>query len=195
MAARRRTGRAAGVAAACRGHRPPAARIGAAGHRGGAALLGPAVATYTAALIADTAVPAWHDGYREMPFVFAGSSATAAGGSVWSPRRSSQSAAGTSTRVRRRGGELVAVTTMKRQTGMVAEPYHQGRAGRLMQLGQGLTAAGLTLAARRSPAPVPLDRAGALLAAASAVTRFGIFEAGKQSVADPRYVVDPQRAR
>src|SRR5207302_3463965 len=47
-------------------------RIGAAA-TAGAALLGPAVAAYTAALIADTAVPAWHDGYREMPFVFAGS--------------------------------------------------------------------------------------------------------------------------
>ena len=33
----------------------------------GAGLLGPAIATYTAALICDTAVPAWHAGYREMP--------------------------------------------------------------------------------------------------------------------------------
>jgi hypothetical protein len=30
--------------------------------------------------ISDTAVPAWHDGYPEMPFVFTGSGATAAGG-------------------------------------------------------------------------------------------------------------------
>ena len=46
----------------------------------GAGLLGPAIATYTAALICDTAVPAWHEGYREMPFVFVGSAASAAGG-------------------------------------------------------------------------------------------------------------------
>ena len=46
----------------------------------GAGLLGPAIATYTAALICDTAVPAWHEGYREMPYVFAGSAASAAGG-------------------------------------------------------------------------------------------------------------------
>ncbi len=46
----------------------------------GAAVLGPAVAAYTAALISDTAVPAWHDGHREMPFVFTGSAAMAAGG-------------------------------------------------------------------------------------------------------------------
>ena len=41
----------------------------------GAGLLGAAVSTYTAALIADTAVPVWHDARRELPFVFAGSAA------------------------------------------------------------------------------------------------------------------------
>ncbi|MGH3173597.1 MAG: NrfD/PsrC family molybdoenzyme membrane anchor subunit [Streptosporangiaceae bacterium] len=46
----------------------------------GAGLFGPVIATYTAALICDTAVPAWHAGYREMPYVFAGSAASAAGG-------------------------------------------------------------------------------------------------------------------
>ena len=62
---------AAGVAAATAltGRLP---RLGAAA-TAGAALLGPAVAAYTAALISDTAVPAWHDGYPEMPFVFTGS--------------------------------------------------------------------------------------------------------------------------
>jgi len=38
----------------------------------GAGLLGPAIPTYTAALICDTAVPAWHAGYREMPYVLGG---------------------------------------------------------------------------------------------------------------------------
>ena len=61
-----------------RAHRPPAAAGAAA--TAGAAVLGPGLASYTAALITDTAVPAWHDGHREMPFVFAGSAAMAAGG-------------------------------------------------------------------------------------------------------------------
>ncbi|HEV2368814.1 MAG TPA: NrfD/PsrC family molybdoenzyme membrane anchor subunit, partial [Acidimicrobiales bacterium] len=39
----------------------------------GAAALGPAVAAYTAALLSDTAVPAWHEGHRIMPFVFTSS--------------------------------------------------------------------------------------------------------------------------
>jgi hypothetical protein len=38
------------------------------------------VAVSTAVLISDTAVPAWHEGYAELPFVFVGSAATAAGG-------------------------------------------------------------------------------------------------------------------
>ena len=46
----------------------------------GAALVGPAICTYTAALICDTAVPAWHEAHREMPYLFAGSAASAAGG-------------------------------------------------------------------------------------------------------------------
>src|SRR4029077_4430669 len=54
-------------------------RAGAAA-TAGAAVLAPALASYTAALITDTAVPAWHDGHREMPFVSAGSAAMAAGG-------------------------------------------------------------------------------------------------------------------
>ena len=38
------------------------------------------MAAYTAALLCDTAVPAWHEAHREMPYVFAGSAASAAGG-------------------------------------------------------------------------------------------------------------------
>ena len=50
---------------------------------GVAALAGPAVATYTGALVADTAVPAWHDGHREMPLVFGASAASVRGAPGW----------------------------------------------------------------------------------------------------------------
>ena len=56
----------------------PAAGVAATA---GAALLGPAVTTYTAVLLCDTAVPAWHEAHREMPYVFAASAASAAAGS------------------------------------------------------------------------------------------------------------------
>src|SRR5260370_10681714 len=50
--------------------------------QGASALLGTGVATYTAVLLSDTAVPAWHEGRREMPFVFAGSASASAGGAA-----------------------------------------------------------------------------------------------------------------
>lgn len=79
--------------------------------------------------------------------------------------------------------------------GMVAEPYRTGKAGRLIRAGETLTAAGLLAAGlgRRSrPASIA---AGVSLLAGSAATRFGIFEAGMRSAADPRYTVAPQRSR
>ena len=35
-----------------------------------AGVIGPAVAAYTSVLIADTATPAWHGAYRELPYLF-----------------------------------------------------------------------------------------------------------------------------
>ena len=46
------------------------------------ALLGAVLATYTGVLLANTAVPAWHEARRELPFVFAGSAAASAGAAV-----------------------------------------------------------------------------------------------------------------
>ncbi len=70
----------------------------------GAALVAPAVASYTAVLLADTATPAWHEAYRELPFVFVGSAAAAAGrsGHDGRPRRRSRARAPDGARRRRR---------------------------------------------------------------------------------------------
>ena len=161
----------------------------------GAATLGPFVSTYTAALIADTSVPAWHAGHRELPFLFAASSASAAGGLGLLAAPSREAGPARALAVMGAAGELAATKLMERRLGEVAEPYHSGRSGRLMRIAEGLTlaAAGLAiLGARRTS----LSRvAGAALVAASAVTRFGIFEAGIQSATDPKYTVIPQRER
>jgi hypothetical protein len=53
--------------------------------------------------------------------------------------------------------------------------------------------AALTFPARRSR--VAAVMAAALLAAGSALTRFGVFDAGMSSSRDPTYVVVPQLAR
>jgi len=162
----------------------------------GAAALGPPLATYTAALLSNTAVPAWHEGYRELPFIFAGSGATAAGGlaMVFTP----VDQAGPARRMAVAGAamEIVAAQRLLDRVGMVGEPYRVGRPGRLMEISRRTTAvaaAATVLLGRRSRAVSAL--AGAAGVAASVMTRFGIFEAGLASARDPRYVVVPQRER
>jgi hypothetical protein len=235
-----RTGRAAGLAAAA---------------------LGSAVATYTAALISNTSVPAWREGRREMPILFAGSAASAAAGwgLIVAPAGESEPAR----RLAILGAlvELGAEQALSRRLGMIAEALDEGKAGRRMKIAKALTAAGMLGAAasgiggaptdpsratvlgrggrsgptrlgrggrnRRSGRATVLGRggrnrpsrratvlgregtsarqsrarralaiaSGAALLAGSAFTRFGIFEGGMASARDPKYTVEPQRAR
>jgi polysulfide reductase-like protein len=160
-----------------------------------AAALGPAVASYTAVLISDTAVPAWHDGYREMPFVFVGSGAMAAGGLGLLGSRGRRQ--GLSRRVAVLGAvaELGCSMLMERRLGMVAEPYKHGKPGLLMRAGQVLAVAGNATAVLGRGSRTAGAAAGATLLVASACTRLGIFHAGVASAQDPRYTVQPQRER
>jgi formate-dependent nitrite reductase membrane component NrfD len=188
----------AAAASAVTGRLP---RAGAAA-TAGAAVLGSGVATYTAALVCDTAVPAWHEAHREMPYVFAGSAASAAGG------------LGMLTAPRDRGGqavrfaifgaatELAARQLLLRRLGDdLAEPYRAGRTGALMRTAEVLTVAGLAgsvlsrVVGHRAVNQIVSRGAGAALVAASALTRFGVFQAGQASAADPGYTVRPQRER
>jgi formate-dependent nitrite reductase membrane component NrfD len=159
-------------------------------------LLGPAMASYTGALVADSVVPAWHEGRRELPLVFAGSAAAAAGGfaAAVTPAASARPA--------RRFAVLGAVTEVvvqklmeKRMGELVSEPYRTGEGGRYARAAQVTMLAGaalMTLAGhRRAGATV----AGALLAAGSWCGRFSVLHAGKASAADPTYTSVPQRAR
>lgn len=160
-----------------------------------AAIAGPAVATYTAVLVSDTAVPAWHGGHREMPFVFAGSAASAAAGLGLIATPLTQ--AGPARRLGPAAAvfELAASRLMRSRMGLPAETYEQGRAGKLTKAAEALTGAGAVaaLVGRRNRAWSAA--AGACLLAGSALTRFGIFSAGVQSVEDPKYTVKPQRDR
>ncbi len=162
----------------------------------GAAAFGPPLATYTAALVANTAVPAWHEAHRELPFVFAGSGATAAGGlaMIFTPLGQ----AGPARRMAIGGAavEIVAAESIIKRRGLAAEPYQIGRPGRLMRTARTMTAAaaGATLLLGRRSRLVSVA-AGATCVAASVLTRFGVFEAGIASSKDPKYVVVPQRER
>jgi hypothetical protein len=91
--------------------------------------------------------------------------------------------------------ELAAAQKVEHGHGIVDEPYREGRPGMLLKAAKACTVAGgaVTLLARRSR--VAAVAGGALLAAGSALTRFGVFEAGVESTKDPKYVVVPQRER
>jgi len=161
-----------------------------------AAVVGPGLACYTAALIANTAVPAWHDGYRYMPFLFASSAASAAGGLglLGAPVRENSPVR----RLAILAGTIEVVTTkvMEKRMGLPGQAYEQGKARRYGQMAEALTMVGVAttaLAGRRSRVASAL--AGAALLSGSALTRFAIFEGGLVSARDPKYTVVPQRQR
>lgn len=184
---------AAGVAAASALTRR-APRLGTVASAA-AALLGPVVTVYTAVLGSDTAVPAWHEGHRELPFVFAGSAAVAAGGLGLMTVPAGQNAPARNLALLGAGAEAVAFELMTRRMGMVAEPYSAGRGGRYIRASQALSVLGAAgaLLGRRSRALAALS--GAALLGASAATRWGMFHAGLASAKDPKYTVIPQRQR
>ncbi len=186
-------GPAAGAAALCAvtGRLP---RAGAAA-TAAAAVLGPAVATYTAVLAADTAVPAWHGAHRELPYLFAASATAAASGMALVLAPAQESAPARCAAVLAAVADSVAVRAAERRLGMVAETYREGRAGRLLRGARVLTGGGAALAALGGRHHRAAAVAGGLaLLAGSACTRFGVFAAGLASAEDPAYTVLPQRA-
>jgi hypothetical protein len=162
-----------------------------------AAALAPAVTTYTAALIANTAVPVWHHPHRELPYLFGASSLAASGGLAAAASPSSEAGPARAVAVAGAVAEQILDRVIHQRLGMVAEPLSQGRAGRYLTAARWSTRAGAVLlaasAVRRSRA---LDVAGGLaLTAGSLFTRLGYFHAGTASATDPRYTVIPQRER
>ncbi len=161
-----------------------------------AAVLGPELAVYTAVLLADTSTPTWNHARDELPFVFVSSASLAAGGLAMITTPVAEAAPARKLAVLGVIGDVVATQVMHRRMDPVAaEPLHEGRPGALLGLSEGLAVAGgiaVLLGGRRRPVAVA---AGLSLLAASALTRFGIFEAGIRSAKDPRYTIEPQKRR
>lgn len=171
--------------------------LGPAGTAGGwgAAATAPALATYTAVLLADTAVPAWHESHPFLPFVFSGSALASGGGAALVTTPVAQ--AGPARRMAVTGAalELAGSHTLEHRLGLASEAYREEGPARLMGAARALTAAGAVgaLLGRRSRTLSALS--GLALLGGSLCTRFGVFEAGKASARDPRYTVVPQRER
>jgi formate-dependent nitrite reductase membrane component NrfD len=171
--------------------------LGASGRPAGiaAAAVAPGVATYTAVLLADTATPTWHEAHRELPFVFAGSAASAAGGLGMLAAPLGEAAPARRMALAGAVLELAFELRMESSMGVAAEPLHHGRAGTLMRTSKALTLAGAAATALAARSRIAGVAAGAALLTGSALTRFGIFEAGQASARDPKYTVVPQRER
>lgn len=175
---------------------------GAAGALGtlatvGAASLGPAVAAYTAALISNTAVPAWHEGHKTMPFLFVASAASAGGGLGLAAAPLSENAPALRMGVLGASAEMVLTKVMEHQVNEEArKSYHEGKAKWFLHAAEALTAVGVVgavLTGRKSRLGALVS--GAALVAGSACTRFGLFWAGEGSALNPAATVTPQRQR
>jgi formate-dependent nitrite reductase membrane component NrfD len=161
-----------------------------------AAALGLPVATYTAVLVSNTAVPVWSEARWHLPVSFAASAAASAGAAatVLTPPEY----AGPARRLAIGGAvaESISTVMMKKRLGELGEPYSTGAAGKLARAAQALTVGGaalVALGARRSRRTV-IAGAGMLLAG-SLCERWMVFRAGFQSAEDPKYTVGPQRER
>ncbi|MFV9634472.1 NrfD/PsrC family molybdoenzyme membrane anchor subunit [Mycobacterium neumannii] len=152
------------------------------------------VASYTAVLLSQTAVPAWREAHPYLPFVFTGSAAASGAGLGMLLAPYDETGPARRMAVLGAGMEVGASRLMERRMGVEGEAYTTGRPHRLRQASEVLTvggAVGALLGRNRAT----IVASGAALLAGSALQRFGVFEAGVASTRDPKYVVVPQRER
>lgn len=91
--------------------------------------------------------------------------------------------------------ELIAKRQLLGRLGDLAEPYEAGTTGAVLRVAEFLTAGALAGAVLGGKSRAVSALSGASLVAASALTRFGIFQAGRASARDPKYTIVPQRRR
>ena len=160
-----------------------------------AAATAPGVASYTAVLLSQTAVPAWREAHPYLPFVFTGSAAASGGGLGMLLAPVGETGPARRMAVLGAGLEVAASRVMEQRLGLSAEAYTTGKAHRLRKWSEVLTVCGALGAAAGGRRRSVVAASGLALLAGSALQRFGVFEAGVESTRDPKYVVVPQRER
>ena len=187
------SGLATGVAAAnaWAGLFPRTARLA----RPAAAAVGLPLSTYTASLVANTAVPVWHEAQRELPFMFAAGAALSAGAAATIATPTEHAAPARRLALAGMICELAASQLMQQRLGEHGEPYKRGTPAKLSHASEACLALGAALIARRgarSRAAAVIG--GTLLCAGALAARWSVFKAGSVSASDPKYVVGPQRS-
>jgi len=158
----------------------------------------PAVASYTAVLLSQTAVPAWNEAHEELPFIFTASAAASAGGLGMIVAPPEQAAPARRLAMYGAVVELAASRRLENRLGpgTAGEVFRTGEPHRHLERASMLTAAGALgsmLLGRRSR--LAAVASGVALLAGSLYERLGLLHAGIASTEDPKYVVEPQRRR
>ncbi|MGN6256470.1 MAG: NrfD/PsrC family molybdoenzyme membrane anchor subunit [Solirubrobacterales bacterium] len=184
-----------------------------------AAVLGAPLATYTAALVTHSAIPAWSEARAEMPFVFAASATASAAGAAMLSVPADEAEPARRLGIAAAIAEEAITVLMHKRLGPLADSYKKGTAGKFGKAARALTTAGaLAFLAGDDAFHPPHQRSslerlfrprperrraklrnalsmtgGALLLAGSVCKRWSVFKAGFQSAEDPSQVVRTQR--
>ena len=162
----------------------------------GAAIFATPLVSYTAVLLADTAVPTWNGAHKHLPFVFTSSAGLAGAGLTMVTTPVAEARPARVLAVLSSIAKIASYQLMERSMDPVlVEPLHHGSAGQMVRWSERLTVAGGigTLLGGRNRWVAAAS--GLALMTGSALTRFGIFEAGMHSAKDPRYTIEPQKRR
>jgi formate-dependent nitrite reductase membrane component NrfD len=163
----------------------------------GAGVLGMPLAGYTAILLSNSAVPAWKEAHKTLPFLFV-ASAINAGASLLEMTPLDEDEVrivqrfGTSGRA----AELLSGLLVEREVAAnerTARAYKEGVAGSLWRGGEALGVISLVLGVLPSTGRLRRWASGITGSAAAATTKFAVFYAGKASARDPRTTFEAQR--
>ena len=161
-----------------------------------AGVLGMPLSTYTAALVSNTSVPAWHGARWTLPFTFGASAAASAGTAAALTTRPKAAAPARRLAIGGALAEAISAELMKQRLGELGEPYSKGRPAVLRRVGAACLASGAAvLGVRGNRSRTAAAVGGSLVMAGAVCARWSVFRAGFQSAADPKYTVGPQRAR
>jgi hypothetical protein len=158
-----------------------------------AGMTGPFMSVYTAVLIGDTVIPAWHYARLAMPVLFAATSTSTAGGLGMCLVAHCDAKA--ARRLALIGGASVpmALERVRRELGPIQfEAYERGKAGFFAHLARLLNIGGTmcTLLAGRKARAAKV--AGAMLLAGGLAERFAVYHAGRISAQDPKFTIEAQ---
>jgi formate-dependent nitrite reductase membrane component NrfD len=163
-----------------------------------AGLLGLPLASYTAVLISNTAIPVWQGSRRAMPFLFVASAIASSASALDLARLRDHEhklidAFGAVGRL----AELAATAAVHREAGkveIVAEPLREGASGAVLKTASVLTAASLIVSILPGRSRGKRVCAGVLGTLGAIALRFGVYLAGKKSAQNPRATFHQQRA-